>query len=265
MNSTTSSMKFSSFILHCAFLALPVLAQAQKMVETARNFAEDSVGRQREIDEIMSLLSYALVYGNWQGDDVPRDQRRGYNIGALLVSESNEPVRFELNFVTSTKNSTQHAEVRLITKYLSDRRQFDLKNYTIYTTLEPCAMCAGMMVMTSVKRVVYGQHDVDFSKAFERLAVDNRENGGLGPYPRSVSVASSSTTLCAQLDSGYTEFLRRDSEKILAKFLASDAAKEIYSAAYPLLAKFRVKYNGNAELLEAALKFYKDYYARKSK
>ncbi|MEZ5102987.1 MAG: deaminase [Draconibacterium sp.] len=145
---------------------------------------QDSVNKeQKEIDEIYSLLICSIVYDDWQGADRPRDKRRGYNIGSLIVNENNEPVYSSLNSINSTNNTTQHGEVRAITGYLNDSSMYNLKGHTIYTTLEPCVMCAGLIIMSSTQRVVYMQNDIDYSKAFERLAIDTKECGDIHHIP----------------------------------------------------------------------------------
>lgn len=211
---------------------------------------------QQERDDIFSLLIYALVYQDWQDGTVPREKRRGYNIGALLVTPQFEPVFHGLNCINSTENATQHGEVRAITQYLEQTRKFNLDQYHIYTTLEPCVMCAGMITMTAASRVVYGQHDVDYSKAFERLAMDTRPIGGFAPYPRRVQALSSPLVYCAQLDAAYVLFLATDPEKILAKFLASDPAEAIFKAATTAFLEYKVKNPENQPVYEKALAFY---------
>ena len=211
---------------------------------------------QQEIDDIYSLLTYALVLKDWQPDSIPRRERRGYNIGALLVDKENSPVHYGLNCINSTDNATQHGEVRAMTSYLEKHRSFNLRGFTIYTTLEPCVMCAGMMTMTSVKRVIYGQRDVAYSKAFERLAVDTRPIGGFAPYPRQVVAQASKISYCEQLDLEYQEFLEEDEEKILAKFLASEDAKKIYEKATNTFLNYKIKSDTNEAIYKAALKFY---------
>jgi len=67
-----------------------------------------------------------------------------------------------------------------------------LDGYTIYTTLEPCAMCSGMMALTKVKRAVYGNPTHLYGRAIERLMLDSRalkdpsdgRSLGFKPYPR---------------------------------------------------------------------------------
>ncbi len=211
---------------------------------------------QKEIDDIFILLAYALVFRDWQSDQVPRSSRRGYNIGALIVDAKNQPVRHDLNCINSTDNATQHGEVRAIMGYLEKNKLFNLSGHTLYTTLEPCVMCAGMITMTSVKRVVYGQHDVEYSKAFERLAIDTRSINGFPPYPRRVHAEAAGIVFRQRLDEAYRLFLEKDEEKILAKFLSSKAAKEIYESAYLQLLSYQVKFPENKEIYEKTLEYF---------
>ena len=211
---------------------------------------------QEEIDDIFSLLAYSIVYKDWQPNSVPREKRRGYNIGALIVNAQNEPVHYGLNCINSTDNATQHGEVRSIISYLDKTRKFNLAGHTIYTTLEPCVMCAGMITMTSFKRVVYGQRDIEFSHAFERLSIDTRPIGGFAPYPRTVVAVPSSLKYCKALDDAYEEFLEKDSEKVLAKFLTSEEAYKIYQQATEIFLSYKVKNEKNTSIYSTALDFF---------
>lgn len=215
---------------------------------------KDSV--QQEADEIYSLLTYALVYANWQQGAVPREKRRGYNIGALLVNKDNQPVYYGLNCINSTDNATQHGEVRAITQYLEKTRRFNLDGYTMYTSLEPCIMCAGMMTMTDVDRVVYGQKDVDFSNGLERLALDTRPYGGYAPFKRTTVADPAPTNFRKRLDLAYQHFLATEQEKILAKFLVSAAAETIFQEASDAFTHYQVRQQQNATLYLEAKRFF---------
>ncbi len=209
-----------------------------------------------EKDEIFSLLVYALVYHDWQPASVPREKRRGYNIGALLVNPQNEPVCHGLNCINSTENATQHGEVRAIISYLDKKRCFNLEGFTIYTSLEPCIMCAGMITMASVGRVVYGQHDVEYSKAFERLALDTTAIGGFPPYPRTVVAHATTVSFCTELDEAYRHFYATETEKMLARFLSTDVAFRIYQKAATAFLNYPVKHQENKKLYDDSLNFY---------
>lgn len=47
---------------------------------------------------------------------------------------------------------THHAEIGLIRKYCSEHHVFDLSEYTLYTSCEPCVMCSGAMVWSNLRR-----------------------------------------------------------------------------------------------------------------
>ena len=217
--------------------------------------APDAVEQER--DEIFSLLTYAIVFHDWQPDSIPREKRRGYNIATLLVNPANEPVFYGLNCINSTDNATQHSEVRSIIAYLDKTRRYNLEGFTVYTSLEPCIMCAGMMTMTAIKRVVYGQHDIVYTKAFERLAIDSRSIGGFPPYPRTVTAHASASAFCTELDHAYQQFFESETEKMLARFLTSATAFEIFHRAVQHFLDYKVLHPGNRIIYENALKFHK--------
>jgi len=64
---------------------------------------------------------------------------------------------------------TAHAEMMCLRKigpYLDD---LDLSDIAIYSTLEPCAMCAGAMVHYKIGRVVYGAKDLRLGASGSKL------------------------------------------------------------------------------------------------
>ena len=82
--------------------------------------------------------------------------------GALLVDENNEVLLQAENTVVTGRDCTGHAEtnlMRLATQRFSAEK---LANYTLYTSTEPCAMCAGAIHWGNVRRVVYALSEIDF-------------------------------------------------------------------------------------------------------
>jgi tRNA(adenine34) deaminase len=253
-------MNFRTVILLCMFVITACRATQKMKPKLALPFQEYSVKDpvRQETDEIYSLLTYALVYANWQPSSVPRRERRGYNIGALLVDKDQKPVFYGLNCINSTDNATQHGEVRAMTAYLEKTRRFNLDGFTIYTTLEPCIMCAGMMTMTDIDRVVYGQKDVDFSNGLERLALDSRPFGGYAPFKRTTWSDASPSTFRTRLDAAYQEFLSTAPEKILAIFLADGSTRAIFEEAHDAFHSYQIKHLENQLIYTSAKQFFED-------
>ncbi|AUP78441.1 deaminase [Flavivirga eckloniae] len=206
-----------------------------------------------ELDEIHSLLSYSIVQKFWENDD---RNGRGYNVGVILVDENKNIVDWDINSVNKTENSTQHGEMRLISRYLDKDELYSLKGYTMYPTLEPCAMCAGMMTMTNVYRTVNGQMDYFYSKALERLSIDTRECGGYPPYPRTVISEISPSSISTRLDAEYKQYTNAGNKPIITKFLSTYKAKTIYDDAFNQFINFKCKFPENKTKYENAIKFY---------
>jgi len=225
----------------CFLVVMPFLVDCE---ETPRPTAA------QEQQEIAMLATYSLVLSDWQSDSVPWQQRRGYNIGALLISPENQIVASALNAVTQTEDATQHAEVRVIQKFLAQTNEnFDLKRYTLVTTLDPCVMCAGMSIMTQVERVIYGQSDWQFGEVYPRLA---STADGLPSYPRLPERIKDHSPISKQLDQAFQEVRERDDQPILGAFLASDEAKSIFLQAPGSLHGYALRHESNRALLEQA-------------
>jgi len=64
------------------------------------------------------------------------------------------------NQVERLQDATAHAEIVAIGAASSAISSWRLEDCTLFATLEPCAMCAGAIVLARVGRVVYGAHDL---------------------------------------------------------------------------------------------------------
>ena len=86
-------------------------------------------------------------------------------IGAVLTDEDGILIARDHNRIEQLNDATAHAELltlRAATQKLKRRR---LTDCTLYSTVEPCAMCAGALVLCRVKRLVYGVTDSKFGAA----------------------------------------------------------------------------------------------------
>ncbi len=79
-------------------------------------------------------------------------------IGAVIVYEEKIIARAH-NLKETTGDPTAHAEILALRTAAQLRQGWRLSGATLYTTLEPCPMCAGAMVMARIGRLVYGAKD----------------------------------------------------------------------------------------------------------
>lgn len=80
-------------------------------------------------------------------------------IGALLVAEGRIIARGH-NQVERLKDPTAHAEILCIGAGAEALDNWRLLDTTLYCTMEPCAMCAGALLLARVARLVWGAPDL---------------------------------------------------------------------------------------------------------
>ena len=92
--------------------------------------------------------------------DLARDaaKRNEVPIGALVVLEG-AILAVATNRTIRDQDPTAHAELLAIREASSKLDRWRLDDCTLYVTLEPCAMCAGAIVLARMKRVVFGAWD----------------------------------------------------------------------------------------------------------
>ena len=78
-------------------------------------------------------------------------------IGAILIKE-NKIVAADHNRTRQFKSSLAHAEKLVIEKVISTGEKF-LYDYSLFVTVEPCLMCAGIIIRARVGKVVFGCYD----------------------------------------------------------------------------------------------------------
>ena len=79
-------------------------------------------------------------------------------IGAVLVMNG-EIISRAHNLRELEQNAIAHAELLAIDQACRQTGSWRLEDSTLYVTLEPCPMCAGAIILSRVKRVVYGASD----------------------------------------------------------------------------------------------------------
>ena len=101
-------------------------------------------------DEEYMRLALDLAHKAARCDEVP--------VGALLV-QNGRVIAAGHNRRERDRDALAHAELEVIRRGCKKVRGWRLENCTLYVTLEPCPMCAGAIVNSRIRRVVFGAYD----------------------------------------------------------------------------------------------------------
>lgn len=136
-------------------------------------------------------------------------------VGAVLVLDD-KVIGEGWNQPISTHDPSAHAEVMAIKQGAVELENYRTVGTTLYVTLEPCPMCAGLMVHARVNRLVYGAADLKTGSAGSVMDLVRHEQ--LNHRVEVVGGVEADT--CGQLLSDF--FKRRRAEKKAAKLQMAD-------------------------------------------
>ena len=95
-------------------------------------------------------------------------------VGAVVVSDGqvmgrgfNSPIRL--------RDPTAHAEMLALREAAAHTGNYRLASATLYSTLEPCVMCAGALVAARVGRLVFGARDLRFGGVRSKFRLADSE------------------------------------------------------------------------------------------
>ena len=80
-------------------------------------------------------------------------------VGAVVVASNGDIVSRASNRTREKNDPSAHAEMLAIRAACERLGQERLVGYDLYVTLEPCAMCAGMIAAARIRRLYYGASD----------------------------------------------------------------------------------------------------------
>ncbi|MBW3629257.1 MAG: tRNA adenosine(34) deaminase TadA [Gemmatimonadetes bacterium] len=98
-------------------------------------------------------------------------------VGAVVV-RGDEVIAAGHNLTHTTSDPAGHAEMIAIRRAAEATGHWRLLDCTLYVTLEPCAMCAGVIVLSRIPRMVFAAHDpkAGMCGSLENLVQDPRLN-----------------------------------------------------------------------------------------
>lgn len=236
---------------------------------------------QKERHRLYSLLAMTATHFFWNGDKKGKDGRypmnvpvsntsskymkgdyNGHNILALAVDFEGSVIDFEMNHNNIFNSSAEHAEARLIKRIfnlasLADTWNFDtslqdkndyntFSDVSIYTTLESCSQCSGVMALAQVKEIIYLHTDNGMYLIGNILR--NLTEGTKLQAPNPVDGSEFNFEYYALLNDAFDKFsttvsgtnpffipnditLTPDASKSVTSFLCTKAAYDIYESA----------------------------------
>src|SRR5579875_3886747 len=121
-------------------------------METAHRAKVDSGRKHTSASESEKFMRLAL-----------REARRGMNegevpIGAVVVREGVVIAKAH-NAPVHRRDPTAHAEVLALRRAARKLGNYRLNGCCLYVTIEPCAMCAGALVLARVRELIFGASD----------------------------------------------------------------------------------------------------------
>jgi len=146
--------------------------------------------------------AFELAQQAEQLDEIP--------VGAVVVYQG-KIIGEGFNQSILLNDPSAHAEMIAIRQAGKHRNNYRLLDCTLYVTLEPCPMCAGLLVHSRIKRLVFASPDLKTGAAGSALnLVDNEQ------FNHQIAVVEGvMQEQCSQLLSGF--FKRRRNEKKITK------------------------------------------------
>ena len=104
-------------------------------------------------DEIVFAMNQALNLARESASagEVP--------VGAVVLDGSGNIIGKGANMREQSADPLAHAEVLAMKDAATSRKSWNLSDCTLVVTLEPCPMCAGAVLQTRLKRVIFGAWD----------------------------------------------------------------------------------------------------------
>ena len=229
-----------------------------------------------ERDEMFMLATLAYAFNIVKSYPKP-----GYTIAALIAWDV-EDVAHTPEFVMERNRNFEmqgeifHAEINTLRKAILKKQDFSvapsvnpkdlyldytyrLANTTLYTSLEPCPMCAMTLLVARVPRVIYFMEDpgIRDSKTHELIiplptqAYRRKVSTSLSKLPLARAVQDDMSSYAAQHHDGPSiKRLSNGQEIIRVLDYIDDHATDIFGTAYKQLFTYSVQHQENRQLLD---------------
>jgi len=177
-----------------------------KVKSTNLNYSESNNEQtndeQAQLDFTFMQRAYELAQQAEQHDEIP--------VGAVVVHQG-KIIGEGFNQSITLNDPSSHAEMNAIRQAGTYLNNYRLLDCTLYVTLEPCPMCAGLLVHSRIQRLVFASHDLKTGAAGSAFNLANNSQ-----LNHQIEISSGVLQeSCSQLLSAF--FKRRRKEKKQAK------------------------------------------------
>ncbi|MDN0123355.1 tRNA adenosine(34) deaminase TadA [Yersinia aleksiciae] len=170
-------------------------------VSADNNLSSECVSTAEYSDEYWMQRALTLALRAQEEGEVP--------VGAVLVLD-NQVIGEGWNRSIRDNDPTAHAEIMALRQGGQAVQNYRLLEATLYVTLEPCVMCAGAMVHSRIRRLVYGANDLKTGAAGS--LVDILRHPGMN-HQVEISAGVLADACSHQLSAFFR--LRREQQKVL--------------------------------------------------
>ncbi|WP_145590765.1 tRNA adenosine(34) deaminase TadA [Yersinia aleksiciae] len=170
-------------------------------VSADNNLSSECVSTAEYSDEYWMQRALTLALRAQEEGEVP--------VGAVLVLD-NQVIGEGWNRSICDNDPTAHAEIMALRQGGQAVQNYRLLEATLYVTLEPCVMCAGAMVHSRIRRLVYGANDLKTGAAGS--LVDILRHPGMN-HQVEISAGVLADACSHQLSAFFR--LRREQQKVL--------------------------------------------------
>jgi tRNA(adenine34) deaminase len=120
-----------------------------------------------DVDEQWMSRAIAAAHAAQELGEIP--------VGACIVNENDEVLAVAGNRTRTDGDPTAHAEVVALRAAAKSLGNYRLTNAVVYSTIEPCAMCAGALIQARIRRLVYGARDERAGAVASRFRICDSE------------------------------------------------------------------------------------------
>ncbi|MDM5277131.1 hypothetical protein QUF95_07040 [Paenibacillus silvae] len=230
----------------------------------------------KERHKLYSLLLMSIIYYYWNGlkegrngtyplnplnvdpKESPYTQNDylGHNIAAIAVDRFGSVIDFDFNHNKIFSSSAEHAEMRAVKRIYSlsqindswemgtnpKREYLEFSSVSLYTSLESCAQCSGVMTLANVKEVIYLQSDPG-QYLIGNIMRNLSKQGAKYFAPRPISGQDFQFEYFKNLNDAYVDFynetpvifidenMRERKSRSITSFLCTETAYRVYEEA----------------------------------